>query len=98
GRKGKRKKKKNTSREEAQNHDGVSVSRLEVVLVEGESNIVRDQESRAYRIEAERLFNIGINMGATTNEERISMIERLMDLEEKEVNFAVDLGDDEVDP
>jgi hypothetical protein len=57
----------------------VLVSAIQVVLVEGESNEVRDVENRAYRLEAERLFNIGINM--TSNVERISMVERLLDME-----------------
>ncbi|WJX90153.1 hypothetical protein P8452_72080 [Trifolium repens] len=60
-------------------HKRVLVSAIQVVLVEGESNEVRDVENRAYRLEAERLFNIGINM--TSNVERISMVERLLDME-----------------
>jgi hypothetical protein len=36
-------------------------------------------------------------LGCTTNEERISIIDRLIDLEEKEVSVVEVLGDDEVD-
>ncbi|MCH83010.1 reverse transcriptase, partial [Trifolium medium] len=63
----------------------IQVSAIKVVLVEGESNVVCDLENRAYRIEAERLFNIGLNMGATSIVERISMVERLMDMEANDV-------------
>jgi hypothetical protein len=65
--------------------------------VGGESNEVYALQSRAYRIEAERLFNIGANLGATSNEERITMIERLMDMESNDMVREDDLGDDEVD-
>ncbi|MCI45179.1 hypothetical protein A2U01_0066418, partial [Trifolium medium] len=74
----------------------LQVSAIQVVLVEGESNEVHAHENQAYRIEAERLFNIGLNMGATSNEERITMIERLMDLESNDLAREIDLGDDEV--
>jgi hypothetical protein len=73
------------------------VSSLQVILMEGESNRIHDAESTAYRVEAERLFNIGVNLGCTTNEERITMIERLIDLEEKEGILVEELGDDDVD-
>jgi hypothetical protein len=36
-------------------------------------------------------------MGATSNVERITMVERLMDMEANDVAREVDLGDDEVD-
>jgi hypothetical protein len=75
----------------------VPISSLHVVLTEGESNRIHDVGSTAYRIEAERLFNTGVNLGCTTNEERISMIDRLIDLEEKEDNVVEVLGEDEVD-
>jgi hypothetical protein len=64
----------------------IPVSSLEVVLFEGESRKDNEDEIRLYRIEVERLFNIGMNMGVTTNAERISLVERLIDLEDKEVN------------
>jgi hypothetical protein len=38
-----------------------------------------------------------VNLGCTTNEERITMIERLIDLEEKEGILVEELGDDDVD-
>ncbi|GAU51438.1 hypothetical protein TSUD_413380, partial [Trifolium subterraneum] len=74
----------------------VQVSAIEVVLVEGETNEIRAQENREYRIEAERLFNIGLNLGATSNEERITMVERLMEMEKKDVDREVDLGEEEM--
>jgi hypothetical protein len=46
----------------------VPISSLQVVLVEGESNRIHDVESAAYCLEAERLFNIGANLGCSTNE------------------------------
>jgi hypothetical protein len=75
----------------------VPISSLQIVLTEGESNRIHDVESEAYRLEAERLFNIGLNLGCSTNEERIVMIERLIDLEEKEGEVVGVSGDDEVD-
>jgi hypothetical protein len=51
---------------------------------------VVDEENRRYRIEAERLFNIGLNLGATTNAERIEMVERLLDMEVKEIENIED--------
>jgi hypothetical protein len=75
----------------------LQISAIQVAPVGGESNEVYALESRAYRIEAERLFNIGANLGATSNEERITMIERLMDMESNDMVREDDLGDDEVD-
>jgi hypothetical protein len=72
------------------------VGALEVVLTEGESNLVSDEANRHYRIEAERLFNIGLNLGATTNAERIAMVDRLIDLEAKEVENIEDWEEEEV--
>jgi hypothetical protein len=65
--------------------------------MEGESNRIHDAESTSYCVEAERLFTIWVNLGCTTNEERITMIERLIDLEEKEGILVEELGDDDVD-
>jgi hypothetical protein len=73
----------------------IPVLSLEVVLFEAESRKNNDDEIRLYRIEAERLFAIGMNMGVTTNAERISLVERLIDLEDKEVN-VVDEWEDEI--
>jgi hypothetical protein len=75
----------------------VPVAALEVVLTEGESNLVVDEENRRFRIEAERLFNIGLNLGATTNAERIEIVERLLDMEAKEVENIEDWEKEEVD-
>jgi ribosomal protein S3AE len=67
------------------------------VLTEGESNLVRDEANKRYQIEAERLFNIGLNLGATTNSERIEMVERLLDMEVKEVENNEEFEGEEVD-
>ncbi|MCH83079.1 hypothetical protein A2U01_0003894, partial [Trifolium medium] len=77
--------------------DMVPISSLQVVLTEEEPNRVHDAGSVAFRVEAEGLFNIGLNLGCTSNEERITMIERLIDLEEKEGFIAEDLGEDDGD-
>jgi hypothetical protein len=61
------------------------------------NNLVYDKKSEVYRKEADRLFNIGINLGCTSNEERITMIERLIDLESKGNGQEEGLGDEEVD-
>jgi hypothetical protein len=75
----------------------VPVASLEVVLTEGESNLVMDEANRRYWIEAERLFNIGLNLGATTNSERIEMVEKLLDMEVKEIENIEDWEEEEVD-
>ncbi|MCI50455.1 hypothetical protein A2U01_0071699, partial [Trifolium medium] len=49
-----------------------------------------NNETVAYRLEAERLFNIGINLGVSSNEDRRMMIERLIDMEENDVSPADD--------
>jgi hypothetical protein len=72
----------------------VPISALEVMLVEGESNQLNDEQCRKYRLQAERLFNIGMNLGVTTNSDRISMVEKLMDLEENEVD-AIEVWEEE---
>jgi hypothetical protein len=66
-------------------------------LAEIGNNLIYDQQNEAYRLEAERLFNIGINLGCTSNEERITIIERLIDLESKENDQVEGLVDEEVD-
>jgi hypothetical protein len=68
------------------------------MLVESGYNQVYDKNYDSYRLEAGRLFNIGVNLGCTSYEERITMIERLIDLETKEFGQEVGLGDEEVDP
>lgn len=53
---------------------------------------------RIYLIEAERVFIIGANWGATRNDdERIAMIYRVNDLEEQIVAENVAMGDVDVD-
>ena len=52
------------------------------------------EEEENYRIEVERLFNIGANLGAKSNDgKRIAMINRLIDLEEQEVAENVAMRD-----
>jgi hypothetical protein len=74
----------------------IPIASLEVALFEGESRSGDDEAIRLYRIEAERLFNIGMNMGVSTNAERISMVEKLMELEDKEENAIEEWEDDMV--
>ncbi|KAK2447937.1 heterogeneous nuclear ribonucleoprotein Q [Trifolium repens] len=50
-----------------------------------------------YRIQAERLFNIGMNLGISSNEDRISMVERLIDSEGVEIEPEEGVGDAGVD-
>jgi hypothetical protein len=55
-------------------------------------------EDENYRIEAEHLFNIGANLGVTSNDDEIIvMIDRLIDLEEQEAAENVAMGDVDVD-
>jgi hypothetical protein len=75
----------------------IPVSTLQVVLVEGEVNEINEERNRQYRIEAESLFNIGLNMWVTTNADRILMMERLSDYEQKGDDIIEDWEDDEVD-
>jgi hypothetical protein len=70
---------------------------VEVSLIYGESNLIYYEENRDFRIEVERLFNIGVNMGCTSNEERVTLIEKLMDLEAKDKVSVVALGDEGMD-
>ncbi|MCH90831.1 hypothetical protein A2U01_0011754 [Trifolium medium] len=51
-------------------------------LVEGVLVCDQNLNSMNVRKEAKRLFNIGTNLGVSSNEERIMMIEKLIDLEE----------------
>ncbi|GAU27881.1 hypothetical protein TSUD_159750 [Trifolium subterraneum] len=51
-------------------------------FVDGGADDEQGLKSNNARIEAERLFNIGINLGVSSNEERVSMIEKLIELEE----------------
>jgi hypothetical protein len=60
-------------------------------------NEINEATSRQYRVEAERLFNIGLNMGVTTNADRISMVERLVDSEIKDDDSIDGWEEDEVD-
>ncbi|GAU49580.1 hypothetical protein TSUD_139970 [Trifolium subterraneum] len=62
----------------------------------GESRQQNDEACRFYRIEAGRFFNIGMNLGVTTNAEKITMVERLMDLEAKDMRVVDEWEDDEV--
>jgi hypothetical protein len=75
----------------------IPVSNIQVVLNEGEVNRRYDGNMREIRVEAERLFHIGLNLGITSNEERLDMLDRMVDLEVRdEKNFESDGGDDEV--
>jgi hypothetical protein len=62
-------------------------------IIDGNQRCDMEPEVSNFRIEAERLFNIGMNLGISSNEDRIALVERLM-----ESNGAdVEVGDVEVD-
>jgi hypothetical protein len=67
------------------------------VLNEGEMDRLIDDNTRGIRVEAERLFHIGLNLGITSNAERLGILNRMIDLEVRdEKNFVSDGGEDEV--
>jgi hypothetical protein len=67
------------------------------VLNEGEMDRLIDDNTRGIRVEAERLFHIGLNLGITSNEERLGILDRMIDLEVRdEKNFVSDGGEEEV--
>ncbi|WJX26817.1 hypothetical protein P8452_15693 [Trifolium repens] len=62
-------------------------------IIDGNQRCDMEPEVSNFRIEAERLFNIGMNLGISSNEDKIALVERLM-----ESNGAdVEVGDVEVD-
>jgi hypothetical protein len=63
------------------------------ILVDGSMRCDNQVDPNNFRIEAERLFNIGMNLGISSNEDRILMVERLIDSKGAEVL----VGDEEVD-
>ncbi|GAU27248.1 hypothetical protein TSUD_125280 [Trifolium subterraneum] len=77
----------------------ISVQNLEEKgsLLEGISAGDQNLCSSNFCIEAERLFNIGVNLGVSSNEERVSMIERLMEMEGVGIRPEEDFGDVMVD-
>jgi hypothetical protein len=67
------------------------------VLNEGEMDRLIDDNTRGIRVEAERLFHIGLNLGITSNAERLGILNRMIDLEVRdEKNFVSDGGEEEV--
>ncbi|MCH91139.1 hypothetical protein A2U01_0012064, partial [Trifolium medium] len=66
-------------------NDSILISALRVCLVQGQPLPNYNEETVAYRLEAERLFNIGINLGVSSNEDKRLMIERLIDMEKNDV-------------
>jgi hypothetical protein len=75
----------------------IPVSSIQIVLNEGEVNRRGDVDVRGIRLEAERLFHIGLNLGITSNEERLGTLDRMVDLEINDVmNFEADGGEEEV--
>jgi hypothetical protein len=65
--------------------------------VKGETNYIQDKEKNNHRIEIERLFYIGMNLGVTCNEDRMLMVEKLIDWEGNEGATEVVLGEVEMD-
>jgi hypothetical protein len=73
----------------------IPVSNIQIVLNEGEVCRSNEGHSRQIRIEAERLFHIGLNLGITSNEDRLSTLDRMVDLEVgDEAKFDADGGDE----
>ncbi|KAK2359679.1 zinc finger CCCH domain-containing protein [Trifolium repens] len=59
----------------------IPVSNIQIVLNEGEVCRTNEGHSRQIRVEAERLFHIGLNLGITSNEDRLLTLDRMVDLE-----------------
>jgi hypothetical protein len=75
----------------------IPVSNIQIVLNEGEVSRPIDDKARIIRVEAERLFHIGLNLGITSNEERIGMLDRMIELEVRdEKNLDSDGREEEV--
>jgi hypothetical protein len=75
----------------------IPISDIQIVLNEGEVNRHMDEKLRTIRVEAERLFHIGLNLGITSNEERLGILDRMVDLEMRdERNFESEGGDEVV--
>ncbi|KAK2381717.1 hypothetical protein QL285_069304 [Trifolium repens] len=74
----------------------ILVSNIQIVLNEGEVSRPIDDKIRTIRVEAERLFHIGLNLGITSNEERIGILDRMIELKVRdEKNFESDGGEEE---
>ncbi|KAK2399628.1 KNOX meinox protein [Trifolium repens] len=75
----------------------IPVTNIQIVLNEGEVNRRGDVDVSRIRLEAERLFHIGLNLGITSNEERLGTLDRMVDLEVGDLkNFEEDGGEEEV--
>ncbi|MCI36109.1 hypothetical protein A2U01_0057331, partial [Trifolium medium] len=61
----------------------------------GDEETMSNEAIQEYRIEAERLFNIGTNLDVSSNAERIMMIEKFVELEKKDVKNMEDLEEEE---
>jgi hypothetical protein len=70
----------------------IPISNNQVVLNEGEDNCEVVDDIGDVRIEAERLFYIGMNLGVTSNEERLQTLDRMVDAECKDVENYVKSG------
>ncbi|KAK2399627.1 KNOX meinox protein [Trifolium repens] len=74
----------------------IPVTNIQIVLNEGEVNRRGDVDVSRIRLEAERLFHIGLNLGITSNEERLGTLDRMVDLEVGDLkNFEEDGGEEE---
>ncbi|WJX20200.1 hypothetical protein P8452_09784 [Trifolium repens] len=72
------------------------ISNIQIVLNEGQENRPMDDNLINVRVEAERLFHIGLNLGITSNEERLGILDRMVDLERRDERFFEEEGGDEV--
>jgi hypothetical protein len=74
----------------------IPISKIQIVLNEGEVSRPMDDNLRTIRVEAERLFHIGLNLGITSNEERLDILDRMVDLERRDERFFEEEGGEEV--
>jgi hypothetical protein len=75
----------------------IPISNLQLVLNEGELCSVVEGTNTHVRIEAERLFHIGLNLGVTSNEERLQTLERMVILEGGDIQNNVVVRGEEGD-
>jgi hypothetical protein len=73
----------------------IPISNIQIVLNEGEVSRPLDGRGRQIRVEAERLFHIGLNLCITSNEERLTTLDRMVELEAgDEAIFDADGGEE----
>ncbi|MCI03697.1 hypothetical protein A2U01_0024737, partial [Trifolium medium] len=79
------------------NQKMIPISKIQVVLNEGEICSSTNEDNKFVRIEAERLFHIGLNLGVSSNEERLQTLDRMVIAEGRDVQNNVSSGEEEGD-